>query len=225
MRKIMRFAKGILYSVILVSIALSATAQEDSAKNLPNFLLPEFTKCIIKFKSGAMQTGVVNYNIIDEEFVFQQENNYMVLADPSVIDTVFVNDRKFIPFKTGFYELIFTGPVSLFIQHKSNAEPRGAPNAYGTTSQSSNSAYQRQIYGASGIINLKIPDNFKIVDDSNYWISKGGSMDKFTNKRQFLKICKTKQKELTEFIESKNINFKKFEDVVKLVDYYSGLPG
>ena len=62
----MKIIKVFFCIIILTFTAVVADAQSDSAKNLPNFLFPEFTKCIIKFKAGDSKTAIINYNIIDE---------------------------------------------------------------------------------------------------------------------------------------------------------------
>lgn len=216
MKRILQFAALIILSVT----TLPVTAQVDSVINLPNFLLPNFTRSIIKFKAGGdNKAGMLNYNVVDEEMVFQQPDAYMVLDNPEVIDTVYMGGRKFIPVNKAFYEVVFEGAMPLFIQHKSNAEPQGVTKGYGLTSQTSGGQYQRQVYGATGLISLSVPDNFKIVDDSYYWIKKDETMQKFNNKRQFLKLFSDKEKELNAFIDKNSISFKKTADIIKVVQY------
>ena len=223
MRKIIRSSKKILCLVILVSTAIASTAQQDSAVNLPNFLFLGFTKSTIKLKSGQFSAAVLNYNVVDQEMVFQQNGGYMVLSNPQLVDTVYIANRTFIPFKVGFYELVMTGPLTLFIQHKSDVESVGTPTGYGATSQTSNSSYQRQIYGPAGSVDLRIPDGYKIVDKTDYWVRKNDLMEKFSTKRQFLKIFKDKEKELTKFIDDKNIKFREVNDIVMLFNYCNEL--
>jgi hypothetical protein len=219
MKSMTRFAKSISCVIIVFFIIAPAAAQTDSAKNLPNFLMPSFTRSLVKFKSGEVKTAVLNYNVIDQEMVFKQADSYMVLDDPQLIDTILMDDRKFVPFKTGFYEVAVTGPVVLFIQHKVNAEDEGTPTGYGATSKSATPVYVKQLYGPIGSVTLRIPDNFKLTDVTDYWISRDNSMEKFTNKRQFMKIFKDKEKEINQYIDKNNISFKKQEDIVKLVTY------
>ena len=136
-----------VFCVIAISFtAASAAAQTDSAKNLSNFLFSEFSKCIIKFKSGDSKTAVINYNVIDEELVFQQSDAYMVLDNPSIIDTIYVNDRKFVPVGSLFYEVVLSNPIiSLFIQYKSIVEDTGVPTAYGASTKTNDTRYTKQI--------------------------------------------------------------------------------
>ncbi len=217
MKKILRF----VYAGILVAAVLPASAQMDSAVNLPNFLLPHFTRSIIKFKSNSEnKTGMLNYNVVDEEMVFMQPDNYMVLSNPEVIDTVYMAGRKFIPVKKAFYEVLLTGSTPLFMQYKTIAEYAGTPTGYGATSKTQGNTYVKQVYGPVGSVDLKIPDDIKLTEENYYWITTDNSMEKFTNKRQFLKICKDKEKELNDYIDHNDISFKKTYDVVRLVKFY-----
>lgn len=211
-----------VFCVIAISFtAASAAAQTDSAKNLSNFLFPEFSKCIIKFKAGDSKTAVINYNVIDEELVFQQSDAYMVLDNPSIIDTIYVNDRKFVPVGSLFYEVVLSNPIiSLFIQYKSIVEDTGVPTAYGASTKTNDTRYTKQIYGPIGSLNLSVPDNLKVTDKTIYWVGKDSSLEKFNTKRQFLKIFKAKEKELNQFIDSNNIDFKKPGDIIKVCNYY-----
>jgi len=219
MRSIPALLKYLFCAVIVSAAVTPAAAQTDSAVNLPNFLMPSFTRSLVKFKSGEVKTAVLNYNVVDQEMVVKQVDAYMVLDNPQLIDTILMNDRKFVPFKEAFYEVALTGPVTLFIQHKINAEDEGTPTGYGAASKSATPVYVKQLYGPTGSVNLRIPDNVKLTDATDYWISKDNSMEKFTNKRQFLKIFKDKEKEINQYIDKNNISFKKPEDIVKLVTY------
>ncbi|MEP7255520.1 MAG: hypothetical protein ABI666_07065 [Ferruginibacter sp.] len=223
MLKIIQFVRIFTCSVILALTVITANAQEDSAINLPNFLFPGFTKSVIKLKSGQLSSAVLNYNVVDQEMVFRQNEGYMVLSNPQLVDTVYIANRIFIPFKIGFYELVMAGPATLFIQHKSDLESVGTPTGYGATSQTTNAIPQRQIYGPAGSVDLRIPDGFKIVDKTEYWVRKSNQMDKFSTKRQFLKIFKDKEKELTQFIDHNDIRFKNINDIVKLFNYCNEL--
>jgi hypothetical protein len=219
MKPITWLTKYLFCAVILSCVVAPVNAQTDSALNLPNFLLPSFTKSLVKFKSGEVKTALLNYNVIDQEMVFKQPDAYMVLDNPQLVDTILINDRKFVPFNNAFYEVPVTGPVTLFIQHKMTAEDQGTPTGYGATSKTLQPTYVRQLYGPTGSVNLSLPDNIKLTDVTDYWISKDNSMDKFTNKRQFLKIFKDKEKEINQYIDKNNISFKKSADIVKLVIY------
>jgi hypothetical protein len=220
MIKIKWFAKSTLVSLILVSGASQVSAQLDSAKNLPNLLLPEFTRSVVKFKSGEKKSAVLNYNLVDQELVFLQNGRYMVMDHPQLIDTVYMANRVFIPFQKAFYEVALIAPLSLFIQNKSNVEQEGSSIGYGQKSRSTGPTNLRQMYAYNGTYNLEIPPGYNVVEANIYWIRReDGTMQNFSNRRQFVKLFQKKQKELDQFISSNKIDFKRVPDVVKLVSY------
>jgi hypothetical protein len=215
LRNYYRFAAGI----ILICTSLSAQGQTDSLKSMPNLLLPRFTKSRILFKSGDQKAATLNYNVVDEVMVFMQKDAYMILDNPELIDTVYMANRKFIPIKNAFYEVLMKTPMVLFKQNKVYVELEGYPTGYGAKSQTTAPNYVRQIYGANGAIDLKIPAGSKFTDDSRYWIILKGELVAFENKRQFLKLFAAQEKELNEFIKKNSIDFKDTEKVKMLVDY------
>lgn len=208
-------------AILLLTVFLfeGLNAQTDTLKNLPNLLLPRFTTSMVKMKSGERKRAVLNYNLVDQEMVFMQRDQYFVLDEPQLIDTVYMANRTFIPFEKGFYELALTGPATLFIQHKAYSESIGVPTGYGARSQTTSYNYVKMIFGGNGAINLKFPDEFRIVDDTEYWVRKEGVMHNFDSKRQFLKIFPEKEKELNQFIGKNKVNFDNNQSVIKLVEY------
>jgi hypothetical protein len=46
----------------------------------------------------------------------------------------------------------------------------------------------------TGVIKLKLPDDFKVTDDSQYWIHIAKRCPPFENRKQLLKILKEKAK-------------------------------
>lgn len=212
-----------VFFFIFFAAFVRVSAQTDSLVNLPNLLIPKFTKSVVKLKSGEINTAYLNYNKVDQEMVFMQNKLFLVLDNPQLIDSVFMANRIFIPMEKGFYEVLYKGAVTLLLQNKSYVESEGVPTAYGAKSQTTSPNYVRQIYGATGAIDLKIPRGYKVVDDSQYWVRYNGQLKSFDNKRLFLKIFPDKEKELSSFIDKKKIDFKKADDVKDLIAYCNTL--
>lgn len=199
-------------------------AQVDSLKNLPNLLLPSFTNSLVIMKSGERKRAVLNYNLVDQEMVFMQRDQFFVLDNPQLIDTIYMANRTFIPISDSrFYELAVRGDVSLLIQHKAYAESLGVPTAYGARSQTTSYNYVKTIYGGNGAINLKFPNEMIINIDTDYWILRGEIMQLFKNKRQFLKLFPDKKKELEQFIRKNKTDFRSYQNVTDLVSYCNEL--
>lgn len=224
MIKKLALIKNLPVIVILLTISCTLKAQLDSAKNLPNLLMPEFRRSLIKFKSGERKTAVINYNMVTEELVFLQDGKYLALDNPQLIDTVYMANKPFVPIGKALYEVVLKGPLSLFIQHKCNVEQVGSSIGYGQRSRSTGPVNLKTMYAGTGTYNLEIPKGYEVSEANEYWIRKeDGSMQNFTNKRQFLKLFPDRQKDIDQFISLNKINFEKPSDLIKLVNYCSDI--
>jgi len=224
MAKAKQFLKhAIMVMAIMVFIIPARAQTPDSLVNLPNLLFPKFSWGIVKLKTGERNKAMLNYNTVTQELVFMQKKDFLVLDNPQDIDSVFLWNKIFIPFEKAFYELAVMAPVTLFIQHKSYVEQPGVPTGFGAKSQTAGPTSVARYYGARGPIDLKLPNDFKVIDDTEYWIKREGGFDNFDNKKQFLKIFPDKEGELSKFIKQRGIDFEKPEKVVELVVYCNEL--
>ena len=201
---------------------MQATAQPDSTANLPQYLYPEFTKCFVKMKSGESHTALMNYNTVTGKMIFYQSNVLMELNKPETVDTILLNQAKFVFLENEFYEVLVNAPITLFIQHKSDLSSSEKPSAYGAVSQTTASTSVSKIYDDKAY-NLKLPENFKVIPSPVYWVRMNNVMFKFASERQFLNIFPSKVAELKNFINQNDINMKKQDDLIKLVTYCNEL--
>lgn len=203
-------------------MVMQLTAQTDSIANLPQFLYPDFAKSIVKLKTGVSLTAILNYNTVSEKMTFYQNGALMNLNKPETVDTIFMQNAKFVFNENVFYEVLLNAPVSLFIQHKSDLTSPGKPAAYGTPSETAGSTSISKLY-SDKTYNLKLPENFKVTPSPVYWVRINNVMQRFSSERQFLKIFPTKEDEIKKFINKSNINIKKQDDLIKLVTYCNEL--
>lgn len=209
--------------IFLVSIATRVVAQTEQTKSLPQFVFEKFNKGIVKLKDGKTYTANMNYNLVEEEMIFDQKGTYMTLSEPQNIDTVFLNNRIFVPVEKVFYEVLSHGKLTFFMQHKARYSTVGTPTAYGMTSQTNSSVRVTSVRNATQFRTIDVPDNVTITLATQYWVRKTGKMEKFSNQKGFLKLFPEKEAELKQFIKANNIDLKKREDMIKLGVYCNNL--
>ena len=146
----------------------------------------------------------------------------MELNKPETVDTILLNQAKFVFLENQFYEVLVNAPITLFIQHKSDLSSSEKPSAYGSASQTTASTSVSKIYDDKAY-NLKLPENFKVIPSPVYCVRMKNVMYKFTSERQFLNIFPTKVAEIKNFINQSDINIKKQDDLIKLVTYCNEL--
>lgn len=167
-------------------------------------------------KSGKTFSTVLNYNMVDEEMVFDQNGVYMVLDKPNEIDTVFLQNRKFIPVEKAFHEVLVTGSVSLYIQHKCRWSAVASKSAYGMTSQTNASNAVSTMHSGNQVRNLEVPDNLTVSPANIYWIKIKNEMHKFTSERQLLKLLPEIENDLKDYLKKNKLNLRKKEDVFQI---------
>lgn len=221
---IMRFCKTLALVIFISTSTFDSYCQTGQENPLPQFLFPGFSKGVIRTKAGSAMEAILNYNMVDEEMVLNQRGIFMVLDKPEEIDTVFLQNRKFIPVDNVFYEVVAKGPVSILIQHKSRYAPTGSSTAYGMTSHTLGPTAVGTIRGGNQVRNLDIPPNVKISPATVYWASVDGEIQRFTNERQFLKFFPAGIAEkIREFIRASNIDLKSPGDLAKLGKFCNSL--
>jgi hypothetical protein len=214
--------KRITIVLYLFCTGMLVKAQPDTVASLPQFLYPEFTKCIVNLKSGESHTTMMNYNTVTGKMIFYQGGVLMELSKPESVDTIFIHKAKFVFHEAAFYEVLVNAPISLFIQHKSDLSSSEKPSAYGAATQTAASTSVSKIYDDKAY-NLKLPDNFKVIPSPVYWVRMNNVMYKITSERQFLKIFPSKVAEIKKFINQNNISLKEQDDLIKLIAYCNEL--
>ena len=114
----------------------SLSAQEEESGN--GLLFPQFEKGIVIFKNGTRSAATLNYNMLQEEMVFQDDDgSILTVANPSEIRVVTIGERRFLPSSSRyiFYEEIQAGTGSFFIQRKATRLSQGKATGYGGYSQ------------------------------------------------------------------------------------------
>jgi hypothetical protein len=214
-----------IMTIALSFLILQINAQTDKYENLPQFLFPQFAKSVLKMKAGKDISLMLNYNIVTEKMIFLQKDQVFELLNPESVDTALTHSKRFIPVGKVFYEVLIDTPVALFVQHKGKIVDPGKPSAYGGTSQVSSSTYITKLVmnNGSGVFNMALPDDLEISAEQVFWIRLENEKYGFENERQYLKIFQGKESEIKKFIKTNDIKFANPADVIKLVNYCSGL--
>lgn len=167
-------------------------------------------------KNGSTLSAVINYNMVDQEFIFEQRGSYLALEKPDEIDTVVWQGKKFIYLNKAFIELAYKGKISIFYQHKAKYTSAGSKSAYGMTSQTTGPTAVLTVQGGNQMRSLDLPENVTISLDDIFWVQENGAFRKFTSERQFAKLFPDKEAQIRQFCKSNKINLSKVDDLQKL---------
>ena len=228
MKIINNFFKAI-FTISLIFTTFQSSSQDINGNPLPHFLFPSFMEGRVLMKDGTSFTTKLDYHMVDEMMITEIDGKYRYSKDPKLIDTIYIENRIFVPVGNKFYEVLSKGPVSIFLQNRSNFTPVGADIGYGAKSRSvGRTAYRRfelvDVIAQYGeVAYMDIPPNSEVTPASVYWVRKDGSFENFSNEKQFLKIFPGSETKLKEFIRKERINMKSPADLAKLGDFCNRL--
>lgn len=206
-------------------LTVSGTPQDNKGNPIPHFLFPQFKEGIVIMRDGQKFTALLNYNLVEEKMITELDGIYRYSKNPKSIERVLLENRLFIPYGNGFYEILTSGNVTIFLQNKASLAPKGSSTGYGSKNRSVGpTATQRfeltpvtQQYGE--VVNIDLPQNFDVVPESVYWVSNEDQLEKFSTERQFIKLFPKYEKELKDFFQNENINIRNREDIIKLGNF------
>jgi hypothetical protein len=219
---ILSFIK-VSFGAFLITSSLMLYGQPKRPAQMPQYLFPDFSSSQVKMKDGRIQNTIMNYNMVSEGMVFVENEKYFDMMNPELVDTVYLQLKKFIPFGNSFLEMLQSKPIALFIQHKGELEDAGVPSGYGGTTKTTASNYIANIDRSKATFNLPIPENYTVKVSKIYWIRKDDKMIDFQNEKQFLKLFPDKSDLIKAFIKKNRLKINKPDNLIQIVNYTSTL--
>ncbi|MEO8819736.1 MAG: hypothetical protein ABI267_10190 [Ginsengibacter sp.] len=203
---------------ILLLSAVRATAQPVKPSGaLVGYAFDNFSPGIIKMKSGETYNQVLNYNVVTNEMIFENNGKYLAIANPENVDTVTIDQRKFIYLNNKFYEILFNSKMPFLLEYTATVKEPGTSSGYGTTSNTSSASSFKSLINQGGSYSLEVPDGYSVIPGYDYWIMKNGQLEKAGNERQLEKIFPQKKNAIKDFMKKNQTNFSKREDIIMLV--------
>ena len=212
-----------LFAVVLIFALNSLSAQTESENPYPQLLFQGFHKSKILMKSGETTEAFLNYNMVDEEMLLDTGGEYRVLNKPEEVDTIYIREKKFVLVGKLFYEIIYKGKVSLFLQHKCRYVSAGTQTAYGMTSHTNDTPPVSSVQKGTQVRHLEMPDNVKVTPLFVYWARVGTDLQRFSNFKQFAKLFNEQEDKVKEYVKANDPDMKKIPDLKKLGEFSSSL--
>lgn len=208
--------KVLILLLFYIPLALIAQDVEERA-----FLLDKFEKGKVIYKKGGTSSSDFNYDIINEEVLFTDDNSeYLKLLNPSIVATVVIGDRHFEHIRNGLlYEKIEAGDDFLYVRWKSRVISEGKTGLYGTKATSAATQSITAGTNAYSTAEFKVVDNRKLVSDNRYYLKQKNKFKEFNSFKALAKLFKENQGAILEYVNSEKLDFQKIDDVKKAVAF------
>ena len=206
--------------VICSLLACSCYAQMQTAA-VDHYLFPGFVQGIVLLKNGKTDPKLLNYNCLTEQLVFDNRGRILAAPDDQLqrVDTVYIQERKFIILNGKVVELIDHGSWNLCVEHKCNLKDQGKDVGYGGTSQTSAIDRPSAIRLGGNIYNRQLPEGFETRRYSFYWLMKNGETKQFINMKQLKKIYKDKASLFNAYVKGNEVVFENYQHIVQLIQH------
>jgi hypothetical protein len=217
--KLIYFSPGALAFILLIGTVLNVNAQGNSDSPLPQFLFPVFADGVIVMKDASKSEARLNYNMVEEAMISEKAGVYWRSQNPALIDTIYLQNRKFVPVDNAFYEILATGETTFFLENKSKYVSVGEDIGYGVKSHSIDHTELTRFETWSSVATVELPKNVTISNVSGNWVRRNGSMQRFNTEKQLLKMFPEKKIQISDYIDKQKINLKVREDLIKLGNF------
>ena len=209
-----------LYIYLCAVLCINSLLAQEELGN--GFLFPKFENGTVIFKKGNRVAALLNYNLQVQEMLFaDSEQQIMALANLPDVLAVVINDRRFLPTRSGsiFYEEIKTENGYFYVQHKATMISQGKEAGYGGRSQTSATTSIGSLYGGGKVTLLESSETFMQKRDNYYFLKSGNSYKRFISAKTLGKLFKSQASKIEDFAKDNSISFTKIEDIAKIVDY------
>jgi hypothetical protein len=169
-------------------------------------------------KSGSKSEVLLNYNSLTEEMIIENNGKKSAIKKEFIetIDTIFIEERKFTVVDNKLLELIYSSNYELFVEHKCELNLPFKPSAYGGDSQSSASTSYTSLISKDRVLELKLPDEYKVKPYTIYWLKKDGELHKFLNLRQLMKLFYSEKNNFKTYVKENNVKYDNQKSVIQL---------
>jgi hypothetical protein len=211
--------KNTVFFVLLAFIVLPFSVDAQRSKQ-NRYMFEKFVNGKVLMKNKGIVNTKLNYDWISQEINYYNNEEKMILTGLDMIDTVYIADRKFIPYGNVFLEVIPINGDYLFINWKMNVKNKGREGPMGTTSH----AVSSQQLDVSDIKGQGITKNdlyiYDATFDNTYYLRIDNKFKMFNSEKSFLKLFpKENAEKIRIYIKKQKLDMKKLSDVIILVDH------
>jgi len=210
--------KNYLLAFATVMLYMNVIAQDQNVKQLTQYLFADFIEGSVLQKSGTVTKTQLNYNTLTQEMIFKQDDKFLALDKISEIDSVFINNKKFIPGDNLFYEVAVKAPVALLLQHTSDIISAGNETGYGK-SQTTAVTNITDLKSGGRAYALSLPDEYNFKNKTAYFLKKDEQLTLIADIKDVKKFYAGKEAVIDGYAKKNKVNFKKEDSVIKLIEF------
>lgn len=187
------------------------------------FLFEEFTPGKVLMRNGAHIDVSLNYDASNSDMLYIQDGNQTILLNTQDVDTIYIDNRKFIPINRAFLEICKLSNGSLNINWKLKEVFKGYRGAYGQVIQSHVESVNTNAFQPGTSYKQQRAEVTECKNKNQYWIVIDKNPKKFTSKKSLFRLFPNHKKAIEDYWNLNNCSFSKPTLIIELVNYCLGL--
>lgn len=210
------------YCILLSALTVISSHAQVKTAEVEHYLFPEFTQGIVLMKNGKKDVKLLNYHALSEQIVFDSKGTILAVPKEQLkrIDTVFVNQRRFMIMNNKFVELLYHSHWDLYVEYKCDLKEQGKDAGFGGTSQTSAINTPSAVSMEGNLYNLELPDGYETKRYFVYWLNRNGKLKPVVNMKHLKRFYKDKDDLFDVYVKEHEV---KFEDPENMLHFISHL--
>lgn len=188
------------------------------AQTTPIHLFENYEKGVVYLKNHTQSHSTLNYDAANQKLSFIEKGEVLEINDISLIDSVYIGTRKFLPHKKHFVECVSLSHGNLLIDWKLKEKYTG--KKVGAMGLANGGAIQKVNIGllyAKSQSDERSTEIYKSENENIYHLNIQNKHIEFRNQKQLLKgVTEAMAEKIKAFIKENNTNFYDVEDVISL---------
>lgn len=185
-----------------------------------SLLFPSFMEGTVLMKSGSLEKASMNYNATHKSINFINAGKYYTLTNLEDIDTIYIQNKKFVPAGEEIYEVIheFDKFTSLLVSYTTHTRPLISTTDHNGTNKQVDNQVSNTV--SDVYVNRNYKGNSVIELRKHYWVKIGQTLYKADTKAQIRKAFPRKSKaQIDNYIDSNNLNLTVENDLMSLIEF------
>ncbi len=205
--------------MILLAIGIGAMAQSqrDSAQ-LRSMLFNHFIEGAVLMKSGSVERAAMNYNTDDQSIVFVNNGKYLTLTGLEDVDTIYIDDKKFIPIKAVIYEIVTPSlEIPLLVSYSNKIRPVLATVDHNGGSRQQSAQVSNTL--SDSYLSRTYKGNYSVEFIRHFVLRKRYTLYKAANEKQIAKAFPQNEEAIEKYIAENQTNFSSLPDMIDLITF------
>ena len=140
----------------------------------------------------------------------------MALTELETVDTIYIDDKKFVPVKEAVYEIVTPAEqIPLFVNYTNKTRPIVATVDHNGGSKQAGSQVSNTVSDA--YVNRTFRGNYSVEFIRHFLLKKRQSFYKVNNEKQLIRVFPESEVAIRKFIFENKTNFSSLTDMINLV--------